>query len=460
MPSRADRLLLHVRRIASRTSPDDSALLTRFLATRDPAAFEALVARHGPMVQRVCRRVLGNRHDAEDAFQATFLVLARKAGSVRSGSALAAWLHGVACRVALGARTSASRRRLREAPAQDLAAPDSHADPLSELTAREALQILDEEVQRLREVYRLPVILCCLEGLSQEEAARQLGCTPGSIKGRLERGRKHLHRRLAQRGLELTAVLGLVEVSRAAAAGLTGVMVTSTAKAAMAFAAGDAAGVCGVTAEMARLAGLGLRGVAPVKVKVGLAAALLLGLVAASAGVLSQQALPAKESPPKHEPKAQKSGEAEPEDKQPSRTDSYGDLLPPGAVARVGSVRWWRGPSLDQPLVYASDGKSLVSCDGEKAVCFLDTATGKELRRIQPAGNGVTCFALSPDGKTVVTASFRGAVLRLWEVSTCKELRQISREKLNTNAVAFSPDGKMFAAATGDTGIWLWDVAT
>jgi RNA polymerase sigma factor (sigma-70 family) len=458
MPSRADRLLLHVRRIASRISPDDSALLTQFLATRDPSAFEALVARHGPMVQRVCERVLGNRHDAEDACQATFLVLARKAGSVRPASALAAWLHGVACRVALGARTSARRRRLREAPAPDLAPPDLHADPLAELTAREALQILDEEVQRLPVVYRLPVILCCLEGLSQEEAARQLGCTPGSVKGRLERGRKHLHRRLARRGLEVTAVLGLVEISRAAAAGLTRVMVTSTAKAAVAFATGDPAGVCGVTAEVARLAELGLHGVALVKVKVGLAAALLVGLVAASAGVLTQQALPAKDSPPKQEAQSHRSHELELEGKQPPRTDSYGDLLPPGAVARVGSVRWWSGRHY--PLVYASDGKSLVSCHAEKAVCFLDTATGKELRRIEPAGNGVTCFALAPDGKTVVTASFRGAVLRLWEVSTCKELRQISAEQLNTQAVAFSPDGKMFAAATGDTGIWFWDVTT
>src|SRR5262249_15823520 len=122
MPARADCLLRCVRRMASQVgpAPDDSGLLTRFLTGRDPAAFEALVARHGPMVLRVCQHVLGNRHDAEDAFQATFLVLARKAASVRPPGALAAWLRGVAYRVALRARTAALRR-CHEGLAPDLA---------------------------------------------------------------------------------------------------------------------------------------------------------------------------------------------------------------------------------------------------------------------------------------------------------------------------------------------------
>src|SRR6516165_7739718 len=132
MPTRADRLLPYVRRTASQAAPDpdDSTLLACFLTGRDPAAFEALVARHGPMVLRVCQHVLGNRHDAEDAFQATFLVLARKAASIRPPGHLASWLHGVAYHVALGARTAA-RRRCRESLMPDLAHPDPRPDPLA-----------------------------------------------------------------------------------------------------------------------------------------------------------------------------------------------------------------------------------------------------------------------------------------------------------------------------------------
>src|SRR5262249_23252894 len=174
---------------------DDSGPLSRFLTARDRGAFEALVARHGPMVLRVCQHLLGNRQDAEDAFQATFLVLARKAANVRPPGALAGWLHGVAYRVALKARTAALRRR-HQGLAPNLEPPDPRPDPLLELTAREALRALEEEVQRLPEAYRLPVVLCCLHGATQEEAARQLGCTPGSVRGRLERGRARLHARL------------------------------------------------------------------------------------------------------------------------------------------------------------------------------------------------------------------------------------------------------------------------
>src|SRR6516165_9112527 len=259
MPTRADRLLPYVRRTASQAAPDpdDSTLLACFLTGRDPAAFEVLVARHGPMVLRVCQRVLGNRHDAEDAFQATFLVLARKAANVRPPSALAAWLHGVAYRVASGARAVARRRR-REQPTPDLDPVDPRLDPLAELTAREALRILEDEVQRLPRAYRLPVALCCLHGVSQEEAARRLGWTPGSVKGRLERGRKRLHQRLAGRGLGLAAALALVEFSRGTAAGLAPALASSTVKAAVAFAAGGHAGAALASAEVMALARSGL----------------------------------------------------------------------------------------------------------------------------------------------------------------------------------------------------------
>jgi RNA polymerase sigma factor (sigma-70 family) len=191
----------------------DANLLERFISAKDEKAFAALVDRHGPLVLQVCRRVLGDVQDAEDAFQATFLILARNAACVRRRQALPAWLHGVARRVALKA-LSAKARRFRAARPLAGAAADPHPDPASELSARELLAIVDEEIQRLPEVCRLPVILCCLEGHSLEEAARRLGWTRGSVKGHLERGRARLHQRLVRRGLTLSAALAAAEVSR------------------------------------------------------------------------------------------------------------------------------------------------------------------------------------------------------------------------------------------------------
>src|SRR5262249_26217231 len=161
------------------------------------AAFAELVARHGLMVLHACRRVLSDGHLAEDAAQATFLVLARKADTIRPPEALAGWLHGVACRVAKKARPAGGPQPPRPAVPPDR--PAGGGDPLAEVSARELLSVLDEEVRRLPEAYRLPVLLCCLEGLSQEEAARRLGWAAGSLRGRLERGRKRLLERLARR---------------------------------------------------------------------------------------------------------------------------------------------------------------------------------------------------------------------------------------------------------------------
>lgn len=285
MAARSDRLLRYVRRLASQVGrdTDDATLLTRFLSHHDEGAFEALVYRHGPMVLHVCQRLLANVHDAEDVFQATFLVLARKAACIRPAGAVAAWLHGVACRIALGARAARSRRRGRETRLTGLGPLDAHPDPLAQLSAREALRLLDEEVQRLPKTYRLPVILCCLEGLSQEEAARRLGWTAGSVKGRLERARKCLHRRLTCRDLELPAALGLMEVSRSGAPALAELLVSSTTRAALSFLASGIGMTGAVPAKVMALASGTLNQLALAHVKVGLI--LVLGLGAALAGL-------------------------------------------------------------------------------------------------------------------------------------------------------------------------------
>src|SRR5947209_3111409 len=181
----------------------DGVLLERFARHADEGAFAALVRRHGPLVWGVSRRVAQHEQDAEDVYQATFLLLARKAGAIRRAASLASWLYGVAYRLALRARGDAARRRQREARAPG-PAPAMGPD---ELTWRELRAALDEELARLPEKYRAPLLLCYFDGLTQEEAARQLGWSRRAVKYRLECGRDRLRGRLARRGLTLPMAL-------------------------------------------------------------------------------------------------------------------------------------------------------------------------------------------------------------------------------------------------------------
>jgi RNA polymerase sigma factor (sigma-70 family) len=208
-------LLRHLRRVVGPGDEGrtDAQLLERFARARDEAAFELLLRRHGPMVLGVCRRVLRQEQDAEDAFQATFLTLARKAGSIGKGEALAGWLARVAYRAALRARSAAQR-----CPAAGLAEPEPPAaGPAGDRVEQDVRPILDEELQRLPEKYRTPVVLCYLEGVSYEEAARRLGWPAGTVATRLRRARELLRRRLARRGLAVSAGAAVPLLTQAAA---------------------------------------------------------------------------------------------------------------------------------------------------------------------------------------------------------------------------------------------------
>src|SRR5215471_5365302 len=191
----------------------DGRLLDSFIARKDEAAFAALVRRHGPMVFGVCRRVAGNYHDAEDAFQATFLVLARKAASVRPREGVANWLHGVALRTALKAKAMTAKRRVREKQVAEMPEPEAAQQD----QWRDLQPLLDQELNGLPENYRLAILLCDLEGKTIKEAAQQLGWPQGSVAGRLARGRKLLAKRLANRGVVLSAGSLLAVVSKNAA---------------------------------------------------------------------------------------------------------------------------------------------------------------------------------------------------------------------------------------------------
>jgi RNA polymerase sigma factor (sigma-70 family) len=227
----------------------DKQLLESFIARHDDAAFRVLICRHGPMVFRLCRRLLQSEQDAEDAFQATFLVLATRPACVRRKESLGNWLYGVAHRLAWKAKTKAARRRAREGQSSPAPPPD----PLTEITVREAQEIFHQELARLPEKYRAPVVLCCLEGLARDEAARQIGLPLSTLKSRLEGGRERLRARLAKRGLTLPGTLGAVLVGQqAASAALPKGLIDGTVKAATLSAAG-AATTSVVSAKVAAL---------------------------------------------------------------------------------------------------------------------------------------------------------------------------------------------------------------
>jgi RNA polymerase sigma factor (sigma-70 family) len=179
----------------------EGALLERYVSGGDEAAFAALVARHGPMVLGVCRRVLRDERDVEDAFQATFLVLIRRAGAIRDGDLIARWLHGVAHRVAVRARAHSARRFVHEQSVSELIEVGAAGPASAEAERRELAAIVDEEVTRLPSPLRAPVVLCYLEGMSHDEAARQLRWPVGTVRSRMARARDILRHRLARRGV-------------------------------------------------------------------------------------------------------------------------------------------------------------------------------------------------------------------------------------------------------------------
>ncbi len=270
----------------------DGLLLERFLQGRDEsaeAAFAALVDRHGAMVLRVCRQVLGDEHDAQDASQATFLVLARRAGSIGRRESVASWLHGVALRVAARARLAASRRRARERRGGEMmAARLGIGNTSDDRTDEERWSRLHDELGRLPESFRTPIILCYLEGLTQEQAAAQLRCPLGTIQSRLARGRAKLKTRLEKRGADYSACL-LTELALAVRqhAAAPQAWAEATVRLAMRFARADGSGIAG--AASAALAEEVLRVMALAKLKVAAGIALMTALLVSGAAAWAMQ---------------------------------------------------------------------------------------------------------------------------------------------------------------------------
>jgi RNA polymerase sigma factor (sigma-70 family) len=459
---------------ADPVEPTDRELLRRYFAERDEAAFAALVRRHEALVWGVCRRALRHHQDAEDAFQAVFLILARKAGAVGWHACVAPWLYAVARRVACKARTVAARGT--EAPQTESPA----ADPLEQMTARELLTALGEEVAALPEKYRGPIVLCWLEGRTQPEAARLLGSSLNTVRRRLDAGRKLLHTRLTRRGLALPALLGMIELTR------------GSAEAAPATALAAALGKVPASAHALRLAqtlALSTAG----RVKAVLALLLAAGVTLAGFGLAAPPtAQPPRPAPPKEE------GSAHAADKEPALKDLHGDPLPPGAVARIGTVRF-RHPGGVGSLAFSPDGKTIASAgdgailwdaetgrklravEGSRSVAFVargkrivvgqagpryllyDVASGERLRTFETADKGADrhpLFAVSRDERLLAGIDAGGDV-RVWEIETGKEAGRIPGDGEQPLSLAFLPDGKtLVTGATRKRLLTFWDVKT
>jgi RNA polymerase sigma factor (sigma-70 family) len=441
-------LLRHLHRLVARPAAalPDRDLLGSYLERRDEAAFAALVERHGPLVLGVCRAVLRHGHDAEDAFQATFLVLARNARSIRRRDSLASWLHGVAYRVAQKARAAAARRQAVEAQAASPAA----LSPADDLRWGEVRALLHAELAALPERFREPLVLCYLEGLTQEEAARQLGWTAATLKGRLQRGRARLRCRLERRGLGLAALGAAALTGTARAAPLPPTLAAGAVRAAL-----PAAGQAAPAAAAALAGGVG----SPLVPALLRGAAILLTASVLAGGAVLLTRTPADGGPELAAP-------------QPAaRTDRLEDPLPAGAVARLGTMRFNHGDNLNA-LHFTPDGKTVVS-EGGDVVFLWDAGTGKQLRRFDLTGAPFNDHqtVLTPDGK-MLACLYQGGwtndIVRFYDLrpglTLGKELaaatlpaggKQQSAYRLN----ALAPDARLAAIHTAER-IFIYDTAT
>jgi RNA polymerase sigma factor (sigma-70 family) len=428
----------------------DRELLQRFAARRDEAAFAEIVRRHGPMLSRLCRRVLHSGHDAEDVCQAAFLVLARQAEQRRWQSSVAGWLFQVAYRLALKARTAAGRRSKHEARARATAPPD----PVAEVTVAELQAVLDEELSLLPEKYRSPILLCCLEGKSRDEAARCLGWPLVTVKDRLEAGRERLRLRLARRGLPLgTALLSawLLNAGSAAACAAP----AAAAKAALAVAAGRAKFADLLPSRIAALAQESLaRGATTAMVArtLTLAAVFALLLGVGATGTIPDVPAAAPAPVPQTraavvQPSPQQAGDKEPQ--RPREMNAQPLAIP--LAGHKGAVH---------AVAFGKGGDVLATAGADKTVRIWDIIGERELHKFGMSDVAVA-VAFTADNKLAALASGQAGQLVLFNAETGKALWQNQLAgAAGPGAVAVAPDGKTVAALAGDGVAWGYDAAT
>jgi RNA polymerase sigma factor (sigma-70 family) len=454
----------------------DGQLLEGFVSRRDEAALAALVRRHGPMVWAVCRRVLLNYHDAENAFQATFLVLVRKAASIVPRAMVANWLYGVAHQTALKARALATKRRTRERQVTQMPEPAA-AEP----NLWPDLQpLLDQELSRLPDKYRVVVVLCDLEGKTRKEAARQLGVPEGTVAGRLARARTMLAKRLTRHGLAVSGgALAAALAQNVAPAAVPIAVLSSTIEAATLFAAGSAA-AAGLISDTAAALTEGvvktmlLAKLKVSKLKVATAVFLAAGLVTSAARLVILP-LPAGELPA-------------PETATPATQDEGKPHTAPRPVfvhedGAVMHLAWSPNSKIvatvgvnNEPIEsrYGEGKKPQWALFNVSTIKLWDARTG-ELKRSLGAERKTTIYdiAFSPDGKTAAAVLNKYPdpprdhgknEVRIVDAETLAVKRTIEVEGGGIQAIAFSPDGKTLAIGGGSllaasgSFVKLWDV--
>ncbi len=447
----------------------DLHLLECFVTKKDEAAFAALMERHGRLVFGVCRSVLDQEQDAEDAFQATFLVLARMASSIRKRDSLASWLHGVARRTALKARQAMNTRRRIERHAGSRA-PEQ---PVSEAAVRELQAILHEEVSRLAEKYRAPFVLCCLEDKTRTEASAELGWKEGTVASRVAQARKLLESRLLRRGVALPAALTAATVAPVAASAAVPMGLSSiVARGAVAFAAGNVPEA--VSAGAVALAEGVIRAMFATKLKLITSVVLALALVLCSGGLLAYAALQSQEGDaalvagapklPGEKPGAAPQPKADSEPDMPPAVGAGLEApLPQGAIVRFGTTRFRTGGAAIN-LKLSLDGKKLISGGrlSGGGVFVWDAATGKRILWCPLGAEGefsrdgkrlfvVETLPLQPPAKDKPPATpaevsplltERKNALKIYDLATGKLLQQIDNAS-RLCGFAVAPDGTL-----------------
>jgi RNA polymerase sigma factor (sigma-70 family) len=439
----------------------DRQLVEQLLAGPGEAAFEAILRRHGPMVYRVCWRVLHQEQDVEDAFQATFLILVQQSRAVHKRDSLASWLHGVAHRVALRARAAAAKRCRHEHEA-------SVGDGMSadDLSWREVRAVLDSELAELPEKWRLPLILCYLEGLTQDEAAGQIGWSKRTLRRRLEEARVALGRRLARRGIVWPAALAPVLLSDCAATtALRQGIIRSTVQAGAALAAGKPAAGGLISANVAAL----MQGVAKAASASKLQVATIVLVLTAVAGVgfIKAATVLLGDRGPRQSVPAGKAATGHPTLEASRKAAKRDPEVPQGARRPVktnegeafGELHCIKGhaPHWVINVALAPNGRRALSASFDRTVRLWDLEKGKELHRFEGHTGRVLGVAFSPDGRKALSGG-EDKTLRLWDVESGKQLCCLEGHASQVRCVQFLSDGRRALSSSSDTTIRLWDI--